>query len=68
MSMSIIFAFHTFYSAHSGCYNNAKALICMVYFSISIYTYVEDFHGEHRMNDQVIRDVIIPADKRILAK
>ena len=23
MSMSIIFAFHTFYSAHSGCYNNA---------------------------------------------
>ena len=23
LSMSIIFAFHTFYSAHSSCYNNA---------------------------------------------
>ena len=30
------------------------------------FTHVEDFHGEHRMNDQVIRDVIIPAAKRIL--
>ena len=29
---------------------------------------VFDFHGEHRMNDQVIRDVIIPAAKRILKK
>ena len=32
------------------------------------FTHVEDFHGEHRMNDQVIRDVIIPAAKIILAK
>lgn len=30
------------------------------------FTNVFDFHGEHRMNDQVIRDVIIPAAKRIL--
>jgi predicted esterase YcpF (UPF0227 family) len=30
------------------------------------FTHVEDFHGEHRMNNQVIRDVIIPAAKRIL--
>lgn len=30
------------------------------------FTHVEDFHGEHRMNDQVIRDVIVPAAKRIL--
>ncbi len=30
------------------------------------FIHVEDFHGEHRMNDQVIRDVIIPAAKRIL--
>jgi predicted esterase YcpF (UPF0227 family) len=32
------------------------------------YTHVEDFHGEHRMNNQVIRDVIIPAAKRILTE
>lgn len=32
------------------------------------FTHVEDFHGEHRMNDQVIRDVIIPTAKRILAE
>ena len=32
------------------------------------FTHVEDFHGEHRMNNQVIRDVIIPAAKRILAE
>ena len=32
------------------------------------FTHVEDFHGEHRMNDQVIRDVIIPAAKRILTE
>ncbi len=32
------------------------------------FTHVEDFHGEHRMNNQVIRDVIIPAAQRILAK
>ena len=32
------------------------------------FTHVEDFHGEHRMNNQVIRDVIIPAAKRILTK
>ena len=32
------------------------------------FTNVFDFHGEHRMNDQVICDVIIPAAKRILAK
>ena len=30
------------------------------------FTNVFDFHGEHRMNDQVIRDVIIPAARRIL--
>ena len=30
------------------------------------FTHVDDFHGEHRMNNQVIRDVIIPAAKRIL--
>ena len=30
------------------------------------YTRVFDFHGEHRMNDTVRRDVIIPAAKRIL--
>lgn len=30
------------------------------------FTHVEDFHGEHRMNNAVIRDVIIPAAKRIL--
>ena len=29
---------------------------------------VFDFHGEHRMNNQVIRDVIIPAAKRILTE
>lgn len=32
------------------------------------FTHVTDFHGEHRMNNQVIRDVIIPAAKRILTK
>ena len=32
------------------------------------FTHVDDFHGEHRMNNQVIRDVIIPATKRILTK
>ena len=32
------------------------------------FTHVDDFHGEHRMNDQVIRDVIIPAAKRILTE
>lgn len=32
------------------------------------FTHVEDFHGEHRMNDQVIRDVIISTAKRILAE
>ena len=32
------------------------------------FTHVDDFHGEHRMNNQVIRDVIIPAAKRILTK
>ena len=32
------------------------------------FTHVEDFHGEHRMNNQVIRDVIIPAAKRILTE
>jgi hypothetical protein len=32
------------------------------------FTHVEDFHGEHRMNDQVILNVIIPAAKRILAE
>ena len=32
------------------------------------FTHVVDFHGEHRMNNQVIRDVIIPAAKRILTK
>ena len=42
------------------------SIIIAVYFSITLYTHVEDFHGEHRMNDQVIRDVIIPAAKRIL--
>jgi predicted esterase YcpF (UPF0227 family) len=30
------------------------------------YTQAIRFHGEHRMNDQIIRDVIIPAAKRIL--
>ena len=30
------------------------------------FPHVFDFHGEHRMNNQVIRDVIIPATKRIL--
>ena len=30
------------------------------------FTQVADFHGEHRMNNAVIRDVIIPAAKRIL--
>lgn len=30
------------------------------------YTRVFDFHGEHRMNNDVLRDVIIPAAKRIL--
>ena len=30
------------------------------------FTNVFDFHGEHRMNDNVLRDVIIPAAKRIL--
>ena len=30
------------------------------------YANVFDFHGEHRMNDTVLRDVIIPAAKRIL--
>ena len=44
------------------------SIIIVVYFSITFYTHVEDFHGEHRMNDQFIRDVIIPAAKRILAK
>ncbi len=29
---------------------------------------VFDFHGEHRMNNQVLRDVIIPAAKRILTE
>lgn len=29
---------------------------------------VFDYHGEHRMNNQVIRDVIIPAAKRILTE
>ena len=32
------------------------------------YTHVEDFHGEHRMNNQVLRDIIIPAAKRILTE
>ena len=32
------------------------------------FTQVADFHGEHRMNNAVIRDVIIPAAKRILTK
>lgn len=32
------------------------------------FTQVTDFHGEHRMNDQVIRDIIIPAAKRILTE
>ena len=36
--------------------------------SLILYTPVEDFHGEHHMKDQAIRDVIIPAAKRILAK
>ena len=30
------------------------------------FSNVFDFHGEHRMNDNVLRDVIIPAAKRIL--
>ncbi len=30
------------------------------------FSNVFDFHGEQRMNDKVIRDVIIPAAKRIL--
>ncbi len=30
------------------------------------FTHVEDFHGEHRMNESVLHDVIIPAAKRIL--
>ena len=30
------------------------------------FTHVTNFHGEHRMNNAVIRDVIIPAAKRIL--
>ena len=32
------------------------------------FTHVEDFHGGHRMNNQVIRDIIIPAAKRILTE
>ena len=32
------------------------------------FTHVEDFHGEHRMNNQVLRDIIIPAAKRILTE
>ncbi len=36
---SIIFTFHTFYSTHSNCYNNANNLICMVYFSIILVVY-----------------------------
>ena len=30
------------------------------------FNHVEDFHGEHRMNNNVMRDVIIPAVKKIL--
>ena len=37
--LSSIFAFHTFYSTHSNCYNNANNLIRMVYFSIIIVVY-----------------------------
>ena len=32
------------------------------------FSQVYDFHGEHRMNDHVLRDVIIPTAKRILAE
>ncbi len=32
------------------------------------FTHVEKFHSEHRMNNQVICNVIIPAAKRILTE
>jgi len=34
--MSIIFTYHTFYSTHSNCYNNANTMIRMEYFSMII--------------------------------
>ena len=32
------------------------------------FTHVEDFHGEHRMNNAVLRNVIIPAAMRLLTE
>jgi len=51
--MSIIFTFHTFYSTHSNCYNNANTMIRMEYFSmimvecfsITIYRWAESPSG-----------------------